>query len=215
MRGLDDLVRAGKVLYIGVSNTPAWVVAKANTLAELRGWTRYAGLQIEYSLLGRSAEAEYFPMAADQGLSVLAWSPLKNGLLTGKYAAGPRAGSRLAADVWSSKALAWADPRGSSAGPVIEELIGVAAELEVTPAQLALAWLRHRPVHVVPILGATSVRQLEENLASVAITLSPAQVARLDQASAVPLTYPHHYLDSSMARSFRSGGMYERISRSP
>ncbi len=116
MRGLDDLVRAGKVLYVGVSNTPAWVVAKSNTMAELRGWTAYAGLQIEYSLLGRSAEAEYFPMAADQGLSVLAWSPLKNGLLTGKYAEGGGEGSRLTTDMWNSKALAWADPQGTGEG---------------------------------------------------------------------------------------------------
>lgn len=216
MRGLDDLVRAGKVLYVGVSNTPAWVVAKSNTLAELRGWTPYVGLQIEYSLLGRSAEAEFFPMAADQGLSVLAWSPLKNGLLTGKYAAGGGGGSRLSTDMWNSPALAWADPQGkgqgSNAQPVVDALVALAAELEVTPAQLALAWLRHRPVHVVPILGATSATQLAENLASVAIELNDEQVARLDEASAVPLPYPHHYLDSSMARSFRSGGMHDRIS---
>ncbi|BCB89886.1 aldo/keto reductase [Phytohabitans suffuscus] len=213
MRGLDDLVRAGKVLYAGVSNTPAWVVAKSNTLAELRGWSRYVGLQIEYNLLGRGAEAEYLPMAQDQGLSILAWSPLKNGLLTGKYAAGGGQGSRLTTEMWNSPRLAWADPHGTASGPAVEELVRCAKALGVSAAQLALAWLRHRPVHVVPILGATSATQLAENLAAVDVRLAPEQVARLDEASEVPLPYPHHYLASSMARSFRSAGMYERISR--
>lgn len=213
MRGLDDLVRAGKVLYVGISNAPAWVIAKSNTLAEFRGWSRYVGLQIEYSLLARSAEAELLPMAHDQGLSVLAWSPLKNGLLTGKYREGGGAGSRLTTDMWNSPKLAWTDPHGSTAQPVIDELVTLADELAVTPAQLALAWLRHRPVHVVPIVGATSARQLSDNLACVDIRLTEDQVARLDDASAVPLPYPHHYLDSDLARSFRSGGMAERISR--
>ncbi len=213
VRGLDDLVRAGKVLHVGVSNTPAWVVARSNTLAELRGWTPYVGLQIEYSLLGRSAEAELLPMAAELGLSVLAWSPLKNGLLTGKYAAGGGLGSRLSTKVWSSDAMAWADPHGSRAQPVIDVVATVAGELGATPAQVALAWLRHRPVHVVPILGATSAGQLAENLASVDLDLAPEQVERLDEASAVPLGYPHHYLASDMARSFRSGGLADRISR--
>ncbi|MFJ9390811.1 aldo/keto reductase [Nocardioides sp. NPDC101246] len=213
MRGLDDLVGSGKVLHVGVSNTPAWVVAKSNTLADLRGWTRYVGLQIEYSLLGRSAEAEYIPMAADQGLSVLAWSPLKNGLLTGKHAGGAAAGTRLAAEVWNSSAMAWTDPHGSSAGPVVETVVTMAAELGVTPSQLALAWLRHREVHVVPIVGATSLTQLRDNLGCLRLALTADQVARLDEVSAVPLGYPHHYLASPMARSFRSGGMFDRIAR--
>ena len=213
MRGLDDLVRVGKVLHVGISNCPAWVVAKSNTLAELRGWTPFVGLQIEYSLAARTAEAELLPMAADLGLSILAWSPLKNGLLTGKYAAGAGAGSRLSTEVWNSSTLAWTDPQGEASGAAIAELLALAAELEVSPARLALAWLRHRPVHVVPILGATSAAQLRENLAAVDIELTSDQVARLDAASEVPLPYPHHYLASSMARTFRSGGLYERIAR--
>ncbi|UGQ11134.1 aldo/keto reductase [Yinghuangia sp. ASG 101] len=212
MRGLDDLVRAGKVLYVGVSNTPAWVVAQANTMAELRGWSRYVGVQIEYSLLGRGAEAEFFPMAQEFGLSVLAWSPLKNGLLTGKYAAGGGAGSRLSAEVWNAPAMAWSGRHGADVAAVLDALGALAVELDATPAQLALAWLRHRPVHVVPILGATSVAQLTENLRSTELELTAAQVARLDEAAAVPLAYPHPYLAGPMARSFRSAGMFDRIS---
>lgn len=213
MRGLDDLVRAGKVLYVGVSNTPAWMVARANTLAELRGWSPYVGLQIEYSLLGRSAEAEYLPMATELGLSVLAWSPLKNGLLSGKYARGCGEGSRLSAEQWNSPTMAWADPHGSASGPVVDAVIAMAAELEVTAAQVALAWLRHRAVHVVPIVGATSPAQLRDNLGCLRLSLSAEHVAHLDAVSAVPLGYPHHYLASSMARSYRSGGMPDRIAR--
>jgi aryl-alcohol dehydrogenase-like predicted oxidoreductase len=213
MRGLDDLVRAGKVLYLGVSNTPAWVVAKSNMLAELRGWSRYVGLQIEYSLLARTPEAELLPMATDQGLTVLAWSPLKNGLLTGKYAGGGADGSRLRTQMWQSPTLAWAMPPASLVDAAVRELIAMSAELDVTAAQLALAWLRHRPVPVVPILGATSADQLRDNLASAHLHLSTEQVARLDAATAVPLPYPQNYLATPMARSFRSGGMYDRIAQ--
>ena len=110
--------------------------------------------------------------------------------------------------------MAWADPHGVAAQPVISTLVALATELGVAPAQLALAWLRHRPVHVVPILGATSVAQLSDNLRSVEIELSEEQVARLDEASDVPLAYPHPYLSSAMARSFRSAGMYDRLAAS-
>lgn len=213
VRALDDQVRAGKVLHVAVSNTPAWVVARSHTLAELRGWTPYVGVQVEYSLLARSVEAEHLAMCQELDLAVLAWSPLKNGLLTGKYAAGTGEGGRLDADVWKSPAMAWGDPRGGQSGPVVQELVAMAGELGATPAQLALAWLRHRPVQVVPILGATRAGQLRDNLASLDLHLTDEQVARLDEVSAVPLPYPHHYLASSMSQSFRSGGMHDRISK--
>jgi aryl-alcohol dehydrogenase-like predicted oxidoreductase len=213
MRGLDDLVRAGKVLYVGVSNTPAWVVAKSNTLAELRGWSRYVGLQIEYNLLARTPEAELLPMAADQGLTILAWSPLKNGLLTGKYARGGGGGSRLRTDMWQSPTLAWAMPPPDRVEAAVDVLVTLAGEISATPAQVALGWLRQRPVHVVPILGATSAAQLDDNLAAVELRLTVDQVARLDAATAIPLPYPQNYLATSMARSFRSGGLHERIGR--
>ncbi|WP_344041983.1 aldo/keto reductase [Nocardioides panacihumi] len=215
MRGLDDLVRAGKVLYVAVSNTPAWVVARSVTMAELRGWTAYVGVQIEYSLLARTAEAEFLPLCTELGLSVLAWSPLKNGLLTGKYAGADSSATagRLGTRTWTSPAMAWADPLGGpGAGPVLAALASVAGELGVPPAQVALAWLRHRPVHVVPVVGATRADQLRTNLASAGVALTAEQVAGLDAASAVPQAYPHPYLDSPMARSFRSAGLGERIS---
>jgi aryl-alcohol dehydrogenase-like predicted oxidoreductase len=212
MRAFDDLVRMGKVLHVGVSNTPAWAVATANTLAELRGWSRYVGLQIEYSLLARTVERELLPMAEHHGLSVLAWSPLKNGVLTGKYRGDTAPeGSRLRAAGPVAALMNLGDPFSPQARRVVEEVAAVADELEATPGQVALSWLRHRPVHVVPIVGASTRAQLEANLASAALRPSAEQLARLDAVSAVPAGYPHEYLASETARSFRSGGLADRI----
>jgi aryl-alcohol dehydrogenase-like predicted oxidoreductase len=153
MRAFDDLVRSGKVLYVGISDAPAWVVAKSNMLAELRGWTRYVGLQIEYSLLERTVERELVPMAKDQQMTVLAWSPLKNGLLTGKYLPENAAESKAdGARMHSGMAQAFGlDVEGTHA--TVREVVAVAQEVGVSAAQVALAWLRSRPVPVIPILG--------------------------------------------------------------
>ena len=152
MRAFDDLVRQGKILYAGVSDMPAWVVAKANTLAELRGWTPFVGLQIEYSLIERTPERELLPMAAGLGLGVTAWSPLAGGVLTGKYAEANRgeAGGKRFDRPEMTQFLA-SGPRASA---IAREVQAVARECGRSPAQVALAWLRHRPVPVIPIIGA-------------------------------------------------------------
>src|SRR5580704_17299023 len=152
MRAFDDLVRAGKVLYIGISDAPAWVVSKSNTIAELRGWTRYVGLQIEYSLLERTVERELIPMAKDQEMTVLAWSPLRDGLLTGKYLPENQkdsSGEAARLDTEMMKSLATIDDSGLK---TVRATVALAKDLGVTPAQVALAWLRHRPVPVIPII---------------------------------------------------------------
>src|SRR5215469_17950665 len=150
MRGLDDLVRAGKVLYVGISDTPAWVVAQANTLVQCRGWTPFVGLQIEYSLLEREPERDLLPMAQAFDLAVLAWSPLAGGLLTGEYQA--------------QQASASSEPRrmGRQEGSldserhtrVIKEVQNIADEIGCTPAQVALDWLRHQAGAVIPVIGS-------------------------------------------------------------
>lgn len=210
MRAFDDLVRAGKVIYIGISDAPAWVVAKSNTLAELRGWTRYAGLQIEYSLLERTVERELIPVAKDQRMTVLAWSPLRSGQLTGKYlpenAAADQKDARLNNDMM--KGFATIDDSGRR---TVREVVAVAQEMGATPAQVALAWLRHRPVPVIPIIGARKMSQLEDNLKSLEIQFTPEQLRRLDEASAIPLGFPHDFLASEMVKTFAFGGMRERI----
>ena len=209
MRAFDDLVRSGKVLYVGISDAPAWVVAKSNTLAELRGWTRYVGLQIEYSLLERTVERELVPMAVDQQMTVLAWSPLRNGLLTGKYLpenADQRRDARMDSEMM----------KGFGSGTevvhaAVREVAAVAKQLGASAAQVALAWLRTRPVPVIPIIGARRMAQLTDNMGSVALTLSTDQIARLDRATAVPLGFPHDFLSLDPVKAIVFGGFRDRI----
>ncbi|MEU9120919.1 aldo/keto reductase [Streptomyces sp. NPDC048506] len=184
MRALDDLVRSGKVLHLGVSDWPAWEIAQANTLAELRGWSAFAGSQLRYNLLERTPERELLPQARAFDLAVLAWAPLAAGKLTGKYRRGET--GRL-------------DVTGSHTGDHNEDetltaVLEIAEQGGWSPAQVALAWLRSRPGNVIPIIGATKESQLADNLAGLDVELDGAALARLDAASAVPLGFPHDFL---------------------
>ena len=217
MRAFDDLVRAGKVLYVGISDAPAWVVAKSNTLAELHGWTCYVGLQINYNLLERTVERELIPMAKDQGITVLAWSPLHNGLLTGKYLPENQSGDSKALRLNSEMMQGFASVDKSGLTSVdefglrtVREVVAVAKEIGVSAAQVALAWLRYRSVPVIPIIGARKLAQLEDNLESLEITLAPEQVRRLDEASVVPMGFPYDLL-AGAAKGSLFGGMRDRI----
>lgn len=178
LRALDDLVRAGKVRYIGFSNTPAWVTAQAQTTAVLRGWTPLIAVQIEYSLLARTVEHEMAPLARDQGMALVPWSPLKNGFLSGKY--------RRAGAVDDSARADFVGRPTDEQFTVIDTVAAVAAEVGATPAAVALAWLRGRPGTVVPIVGARRLRHLTDNLAGLEIVLTDAQRGALDAASAPP-----------------------------
>lgn len=182
MRTLDDLVRQGKVRYIGFSNTPAWVTAQAQTMALLRSWSPLVALQIEYSLLARHIEGELAPLALDQGLALVPWSPLKYGFLSGKY--------RRGAEVTDSARSALIGGPTDLEFKVIDTVIAIADDLKTSPAAVALAWLRSRPGTVVPIIGARRVEHLEDNLAGLDITLSAEQMRILDDASAPSLNYP-------------------------
>ncbi len=211
MRAFDDLIRAGKVLYVGISDAPAWVVSKSNTLAELRGWTRYVGLQIEYSLLERTVERELVPMAQDQQMTVLAWSPLRNGLLTGKYL--PENGKQSEAEGarMHSEMMKGFGGMEESAHALVREVVAVGKELDVSAAQVALAWLRYRPVPVIPIIGARKIAQVEDNLRSVEVKLSAEQLARLEKASAMPKGFPHDFLTLDPVKAIVYGGLRDRI----
>ncbi len=208
MRAFDDLVRSGKVLYIGVSDAPAWVVAKSNMLAELRGWTRYVGLQIEYSLLERTVERELIPLAKEDRMTVLAWSPLKGGLLTGKYLPENRAegDARLSTEMMKEFGRI-----GEAELATIREVVAVATKIGASPAQVSLAWLRHRPAPVIPIVGARKLPQLEDDLKSLELTLDEAQLRRLNEVSAIPLGFPLEFMAMDMVRTFAFGGMRDRI----
>lgn len=184
MRGLDDLVRQGKVLYIGISDTPAWEVARANTLADLRGWTCFVGLQIRYSLLDRTVERELLPMAKALDLTVTPWDTLGSGVLTGKYNRDPDQKGRAALR---------GQLRERDLG-IAAEVLKVAEEIGRTPAQVALAWVRQGPGVIVPLVGARTTDQLSDNLGCLEFSLDPEQKQRLDEASRIRLGFPHDFL---------------------
>lgn len=185
VRALDDVVAAGKVIAIGISDTPAWVVSRAVAIAELRGWTRPAAIQLPYSLTSRDAERELLPMAAGLGLAVLAWGNLDGGVLTGKYSDGTT-GDRRYGDHTPNERLTKA----------IELVREVAAASDATPSQVAIAWVlaQRRRANLVPLLGARSAGQLDENLDALAVDLAPEALARLEDATAVPLGFPSSFL---------------------
>ncbi len=190
MRALDDLVRAGNVLYIGVSDTPAWVVSASNVLAELRGWTRYVGLQIEYSLLQRTPERELLPMAAHDGLSVLAWAPLGAGVLAGKYTRGDDNDSLRKAGNETSG-------RTSDSKLAIARVVdAVADDLGASSAQVATAWVMSRGYRFLPIVGARKVSQIEDTIGAAKLKLSAEHLSRLEGASRIELGFPHDFLAS-------------------
>jgi aryl-alcohol dehydrogenase-like predicted oxidoreductase len=207
MRGLDDLVRQGKILYVGISDAPAWWVAQANTLADLRGWSRFVGLQIEYSLIQRTVERELIPMAKALNLGVTAWSPLANGILTGKYHGEGKADAGRMSRQEMQEFL----PEQQRTERVVAAVKAVAEQTGRSMAQVALAWLRHRPVRVIPIIGARKVSQLQDNLASLELDLSAEQAKSLDEAGSIEAGFPYYLYNAQMTRALAYGGMRDRI----
>src|SRR5258705_12728386 len=186
MRGLDDLVRAGKVLYVGISDAPAWWIAQANTLGHLRGWSPFIGLQIEYNLIERTVERELIPMAKALNIGVTAWSPLSRGVLTGKYhGQGSSEPGRMSSDMMKEYM-----PEQQGSDRVVAAVKTVSDEIGRSMAQVALAWLRYRPVPVIPIIGARKLSQFQDNLASLELTLSAGQLRKLDEGSLIEVGFP-------------------------
>jgi len=198
VRALDDQVRLGKVLYVGISDSPAWIVARSNTLAELRGWTPFVALQLPYSVAGRDAERELVPAAAALGLALTPWGVLQAGVLTAK----PRDQLRWPEDADSERAQRAADA-----------VRAVADENGATPAQIAIAWLLHRasPPTIVPIIGARREEQLTENLGALDVRLEPDELARLDEAAAPQLGFPRSFLESEGVRELIYGQTFPLI----
>jgi len=206
MRAFDDLIRQGKVLYIGVSDAPAWWVAQANTLAELRGWTQFIGLQIEYSLIERTVERELIPMAKAFRLGLVAWSPLAGGVLSGKYHAGSAGNGR-----YSTEMMKGFLHSGERPDRIVAALNKVSQQVGRSSAQVALAWLRYRDIPVIPIVGARRVSQLEDNLASLELQLTPEQVSALNEASAIEMGFPHDFYENEFVKAVRYGGLRDKI----
>ena len=206
MRALDDQVRAGKVLYVGVSDAPGWSVAQANTLAALRGWTPFVGLQVEYNLAERAVERELIPMAQALGLGVTAWSPLAAGLLSGKYSVGPQEnvpGRRLDS---VPKPFNRKTERNFQIAQVVVEL---SRELGHSPAQVALNWLRQRRQPVIPIVGSRRLDQLRDNLGCIDWKLEAPALEKLEAVSAIDLGFPSTMI--GYASDFVYGGTLDVI----
>jgi aryl-alcohol dehydrogenase-like predicted oxidoreductase len=184
MAALDELVRAGKVRYLGVSDTPAWKVAEANLTARFRGWSPFIALQIEYSLLERTVEQELTPMAQELGLGVTPWSPLKSGLLSGKYT------RQNANDSKEGRAMFMAGQLNEKTFAVVDELQKIAKAHDSTPARVAIAWLQAQPGVTSTILGARRLAQLEDNVRALELKLTPEQLQQLDEMTKPVLGFP-------------------------
>jgi aryl-alcohol dehydrogenase-like predicted oxidoreductase len=203
MRGLDDLVCSGKVLYIGLSNFPAWRVARAATISELRGWAPLAGLQVEHSLVQRSTEHDLLPAGAALGLGTVAWSPLGGGLLSGKY----RRGETGRLEALGGAVFQQEDSPQRAA--IVDTTLALAQELGVTPSEVAVAWVLAKGSF--PIIGPRTVAQVEAYLGAPKLALSAEQLARLDSVSAIAPIFPHSMIDAPAYRQNAAGGMYERV----
>jgi aryl-alcohol dehydrogenase-like predicted oxidoreductase len=198
VRTLDDFVSARKVLHVGISDTPAWVVARAVTLAELRGWSPFVALQAPYSLADRDVERELLPMARALGMTFTPWGMLEGGALTGKYLDRTDEPRRY-------------DGVGARTNAIAGEVLAVADELGATPSQVAIAWVRAQPWHTVPIVGARSEAQLRENLGALDLDLPSEHVERLAAASGFSLGFPRDFLESEDVRELIFGDTFELI----
>jgi len=208
MRALDDVVRSGKVHYVGISDTPAWVVARANTIAEHRGWTRFNALQLKYSLVERTPERDLLPMARELDLAVTPWAIVGAGVLTGKYTreGGTTGDERLLTE--EERARVALTDRNLA---IAREVDAVAAEVGCTSSQVAISWMRSRPGVIVPILGARSLGQMKDNLGALDVELSGEHLERLDKASAIELGFPHDFLEAPFVRNLMYSGEWENI----
>ena len=203
MRGLDDMVRAGKVLYVGISDTPAWIVAQANTLAQVHGWSPFVGLQIEYSLAQREPERDLIPMARAFDLGVTACSPLAGGILSGKYAKTAKSDT--------ARYNGESNPPDERKLRIGETVTKLAEEIRRPASQVALNWLRQRQALIIPIIGARRATQIQDNLKCLEWHLTGEQIARLDEATKIELGFPHDFLTNDFVRQIVFGGTHAAI----
>lgn len=208
LRGMDDLVRQGKVLYVAMSNVPAWQVSRMQAIADLRGWSPLVALQIEYSLIERTGERDLIPMAREMGLGVLPYSPLAGGVLTGKYSRDDLTTTNVAVGDGTRKSVTIANGALTERNFAIVDVVKeVATELGRTPAQVGLAWTLQNPAVTAPIIGARTPAQLEDNLGALEVDFTASQLARLDEAGAIDLGVPHALLAGDFGRTLTRGDL--------
>lgn len=205
LRGLDDLVRMGKVHYIGISDTPAWVISAAQVMAELRGWLPVVAMQTEYSLLERTPERDLLPMAQHFGLGVTAWAPLAGGVLTGKYTRNQESDTlRRAGNEEKNRT----SDHNLNIARVVD---GIADDLGATSAQVAIAWVLSQGYRYFPVVGARKVSQIEDVMGATELQLSAHHLKQLDDISAIDLGFPHDFLASEHILDMGKGEIRHRI----
>jgi aryl-alcohol dehydrogenase-like predicted oxidoreductase len=202
MRALDDLVRSGKVLHIAISDTPAWMIARCNTIAELRGWSRFAGMQVEYSLITRDAERDLLPLSRHTEMAVTAWAPLAGGALTGKYILPNDDPKRLKE---GSRRLNDRSIR------ITKKVMEIAEQKNCNPSHIALNWIRAQNKNVIPVIGARSSTQMIDNVACLKVELNPNELEQLNQVSEIEKGFPHDFLEQDSVKAVMYGGMLEKI----
>jgi len=201
MKGMEDLITPGLVHYIGVSDTPAWVVSQANTIAQFRGWSQFVGLQVEYSLIQRTVEPELFQMAKAFGMTITPWAPLGGGALTGKYLKGdkgrlPEGSQRL----------------GERAIIITKKVVEIAERLRVSPSQIAINWTRQgKDQSIIPIVGATKVSQLEDVLGCLKFELPEDAINELNEVSKIDLPFPHRFFSEPGVLDVLYGGVKDSL----
>ncbi|MBP9547700.1 MAG: aldo/keto reductase [Chitinophagales bacterium] len=203
LRAMDDLVRSGKVMYVAISDTPAWIVSRANAIADLRGWNPFVALQIEYSLLQRSVERELIPMANALDLAVVGWAPIAGGALTGKYLNENDDPKRLKEH---------SNRLNEKNTEIAKTVVAIANELNKKPSQIAIAWVMHQGNNIIPIAGARNEKQLQENLLATEVEFTKEQLDRLDEVSKIELGFPHDFLNGAGIKNILYGGQIDNIS---
>jgi len=201
LRALDDMIRAGKIQYIGISDTPAWIVSRMNAIAELRGWTQFVALQIKYSLLERTVERELLPMARKLDLAVTPWAVVGGGILSGKYNKNKNEQGRAKIN----KAIK------DNHLQITEEVIKIADEIGCSPSQVAINWVRQQPGVIIPIIGAKTEVQLKDNINCLKFNLKKEHLNKLNEASKIDLGFPHTFLSSDNIRDIVFGGTHNKI----
>jgi aryl-alcohol dehydrogenase-like predicted oxidoreductase len=201
LRALDDMIRAGKILYIGISDTPAWIVSRMNAIAELKNWTQFVALQIKYSLLERTVERELLPMARKLDLAVTPWGVIGGGVLSGKYNKNKNEQGRAQLN----KAIK------DDHLEIAEEVIKVADEIGCSPSQVAINWVRQQPGVIIPIVGAKTEAQLKDNIDCLKFSLYETQLNKLNEVSKIDLGFPHNFLNSDNIKEIVFGGTYNKI----
>jgi aryl-alcohol dehydrogenase-like predicted oxidoreductase len=188
------------VHYIGISDTPAWIVSRCNTLAELRGWNKFAALQVEYSLLQRTPERDLIPMAKALDLAITPWAPLAGGALTGKYLLNQ-----------SGRVKEESPRRNERSNKIASLVIKIAEEKGSTPARVALNWLRQQDGIQIPIIGARIPEQLKDSLMCIGEELTQSEIQRLNEISAIELGFPHDFLQTDGVKDVLFGGTFQQL----